>query len=627
MIRWPSGIEQRFENLTTNAFYQIVEPDDSAVATTNEVTQKPLFSKDASTFASFSQTEIEFNDFDRQPLLPNKHSQLGPGIAWADIDSDGDFDCFIGGPRRSPGKLLKNNGDQTFEAVSEDTFEEDLLTEDLGALFLDVDGDKDQDLYVVSGGVECEPGDFVLKDRLYLNDGKGNFTKSEDWLPNIRQSGCGVAATDFDKDGDLDIVIGGRIIPGSYPESPKTYLLENVGDKFEDATEKVAPGLSKCGMVNALVCSDVDGDGWDDLLLATEWGPVRFFKNESGKLVERTDRVGLGSHLGWYNSICGGDVDNDGDIDFVVGNIGLNTKYKATFEKPELLYYGDFEGIGRKRIVEAKYENGVCLPRRGLSCSSHAMPMIKEKTPTYHEFAISSLDSLYTETKLDEATRFEANYLESCILINESQDGEVQFRVQSLPRIAQASPIFGCQLLDVDGDGNLDVYAAQNFYGPQRETGYFDGGVSLLMKGDGTGKLATVDAATSGVVVTGDATSVTVMDLDQDSRPDILVGRNNDSPIVFNNETSGKPNHTVVDLTKHSDSGILFGTRITAKYSDGSKQLSEYRSNNGYLSQSVPQIFIGNGTKKQLVELKIRFPNGNEKVVDLPVKQNQVSSK
>ena len=628
VVHWPSGSMQRFENLKTNSLYKINEPDASESQKANTDESDSMFADDSSKFALIQHQEIEFNDFQRQPLLPNKHSQLGPGLAWADIDGDGDHDCFMGGARIHAGVILKNSGKGNFEKTEQADLESDKLCEDLGALFFDADGDDDQDLYVVSGGVECEPGSSILKDRLYLNDGSGNFSRAVNWLPEIRESGCGIACCDFDRDGDLDLFIGGRIIPGSYPESPKSYLLKNEGDKFIDATDELAAGLSNTGMINAAVWSDVDGDDWSDLLLATEWGPVRFFKNDAGKLTEQTASVGLGKRLGWYNSICGGDIDNDGDIDFVVGNTGLNTKYKATFEKPELLYYGDFEGTGRKRIVEAKYENGVCLPRRGLSCSSHAMPMIKDKTPTYHEFAISSLDDLYTDSKLDEATKFEANSLESCVLINETENGAVKFSFRPLPRLAQASPIFGCQMCDVDGDGNLDVYAVQNFYGPQRETGYFDGGVSLLMMGDGSGDLKPIDAKASGLLISGDATSLTVADLNQDSKPDFVVGKNNASPMLFvSNQTTSKSTHFAVDLTKMTKAKNLFGTKIVAEYSDGSHQLMEYRSNNGYLSQSAPVVFVGKGIARKLAGIKLQFPDGTTDEVSVAAPETQVSSK
>ena len=320
------------------------------------------------------------------------------------------------------------------------------------------------------------------------------------------------------------------------------------------------------------------------MLLTTEWGPVRFFRNDRGVLSDQTDTSGLSERTGWYNSICSGDIDNDGDTDFVIGNFGLNTKYSASKKKPAVMFYGDFEGVGRKRIVEAKFENGECLPRRGLSCSSHAMPMIRDKLPTFHDFALADLAGIYTDEKLDEATRFEVNDLESGVLINESTiEGDVQFKFYPLPRIAQASPIFGCTLNDVDGDGNLDLYVVQNFYGPQRETGYMDGGVSLLFKGDGSGNFQPVDACDSGLVVTGDATSLTAVDLNRDGRVDFVVGRNNSSLLSFVNQIPQTTGAAV-------DQELKIGAKVLLKNPDGTRRLHEITAGGGYLSQSPPEI-------------------------------------
>ena len=629
-IHWPGGSVQELTNLTANRTYRIVQAEQPAEIADANTAAKPIFKKLNNEISKLKHSELNYNDFERQPLLPNKLSELGPGISWGDVDGDGDDDLFIGGAAYSLGQIVMNLGDGKFERKRQSAFEADRRSEDMGSLFLDVDGDQDLDLYVVSGGVECEPGDAVLQDRLYLNDGTGNFEKANGWVPELLESGAAVAAVDFDKDGDLDLVVGGRVIPGSYPEAPRSVLLRNQGDKFEDATDEVAPELAKAGMVTALVWSDIDGDSWSDLLVATDWGPVRVYKNDSGKLKEQTEQAGLSDRLGWYSSICAGDIDNDGDTDFIVGNTGLNTKYKATPEKPELLFYGDFEGVGRKRIVEAKYEGDVCLPRRGLSCSSHAMPMVKEKKPTYHEFAISSLVDIYTDEKLDEATRFEANNLESCILINDSDESSIKFSYRSLPNLAQASPIFGCQLVDVDGDGNLDLYVVQNFYGPQRETGYMDGGVSQLFSGNGKGEFSAVFPAESGLLVTGDATSLTVVDFNGDKRPDFLVGKNNSASECFVNQTEETAFYSLNlarEAKEANDAKVIVGTKVVAQYLDGSKRLHEVRAGEGYLSQSAPVLFLGMGTaKSRLSKLSIQWPDGTTQDRDIQL-ESSVSAK
>ena len=317
---------------------------------------------------------------------------------------------------------------------------------------------------------------------------------------------------------DLDLFVGGRIVPGRYPETPQSQLLRNDQATFQDVAAEA--DLNAIGMVTAVVWTDINADSWPDLVVATEWGPIQVFQNDKGILAKKASSP----QSGWWSSLAAGDLDRDGDIDLVAGNVGLNTKYKASLEKPELLYYGDLDGTGRARILEAKFEGAVCLPHRGYSCSSHAMPVLKSRLTTFHAFASKSLEAIYSAPRLEKAQRFEANTLESGIFLN---DGNGQFTFAPLPRLAQSFPIFGIAMQDFTADGKPDLYLIGNSNSPQRETGNMDGGVSLLLRGDGRGQFDPVWPEESGLVVAGDAKGLAITDLNGDKKPDIVVTLNN----------------------------------------------------------------------------------------------------
>ena len=427
VVEWQGGGVQRFEKLPANRYYFVTEP---AVGVDepnkSQKVQERIFAA-LGLLDDFLHAESPFNDYRRQPLLPHQHSQLGPGLACADVNGDGHVDLFVGGASGQAGQLLMNQGDGTFAPLADALapWSADAECEDMGLLFFDADGDADPDLYIVSGGVECEPGDEVLRDRLYRNDGASGFTKLE--LPDVRDSGSVVTACDIDRDGDLDLFVGSRIVPGRYPLSSGSRLFLNDGTgRFEEAGEPMS-----LGMVTSALWSDVDADGWTDLLVATELGPVRLLRNMEGTLHDDTEAAGLGDRDGWWNSIASGDFDLDGDLDFVVGNLGHNTKYHPSPEKPYLLYFGAFEGAGQRNLIEAKFEGDQLYPMRGKSCSTNAMPHLGEKFPTFHNFAAASLEEIYSETRLDEAQRFEANHTDTGVFLN---DGRGTFEFHALPR-------------------------------------------------------------------------------------------------------------------------------------------------------------------------------------------------
>ncbi|MFT5042883.1 MAG: hypothetical protein ACI8TX_003876, partial [Hyphomicrobiaceae bacterium] len=610
-IDWPSGISQTLKNLDADRTYTITEPDQSGPHETGQ-SIKPLYAKVDPPIGGIHY-ELDFDDYARQPLLPQKYSQLGPGSAWGDIDGDGDDDLFTGQGRGTEGRLYFNDGGK-FVVKSFAPFNLDKECEDMAPVFFDADGDGDRDLYVVSGGVECEPGDKVLRDRLYLNDGNGKFSKAvATALPDVRDSGGVACAADFDRDGDVDLFVGGRVIPGRFPETPASRLLQNDGSgKFNDITPA---SLRATGLVTSALWSDVDNDGWIDLMVTHEWGPVKTFINKRGKLSDATATSGIADLSGWWNSIAAADIDLDGDMDYAVGNVGLNTKYHASTEHPVLLYYGDLDGKGRPKIVEAEYEGSILYPVRGRSCSSEAMPHLKAKFPTFKAFASAALEDIYEEDKLKTAKRLAANTLQSGILINVTKPGGApRFEFRPLPRLAQISPVFGLAFTEADGDGRPDLYLVQNFFGPQRETGRMDGGVSLLLLNHPTG-FEPMWPNHSGLVVAGDATSLSVTDLNDDGLADFHIGINDDAPLAFAATAHAGMDTLCLQLQGKTGNPDAIGARVSVILKDGGlRQTQQISAGGGYLSQSSPRLFFGLGeTRRSGTErIEVTWPSGNK---------------
>ena len=618
VVEWPSGHVQSFGELPVDRYYTITERDQppkalSPAATDDARGGKTWFAR-SDALAGYEHQERAYDDYARQPLLPHKHSQLGPGAAWGDVDGDGDEDVFLSGTARlQPGRLYINQGNGTFRWSSQERVQPFLdhgRSEGLAPLFLDADSDGDLDLFVANGSVECDPDDESLRDRLFNNDGRGQFSHAPaSAVPDVRASAGAAAAADFDRDGDLDLFVGGRIVPGRYPLPAESQLLRNDGGTFTNVIGEAAAGLRFSGLVTGAVWSDANNDGWLDLVVTHEWGPVKLLLNNGGtQLVDATQQAGLSDRVGWYNGVAARDLDNDGDIDYVVTNFGLNTKYHATAEQPSLLYYGDFEGTGKFSLVEAEFEDETLFPIRGKSCSTHAMPSLAEKFTTYRDFALADLSQIYTQKCLTDAHRLAATSLESGVLIN---DGAAHFEFVPLPHLAQAAPGFGIVLTEVDGDGVADLYVAQNFFSPQVETGRMDGGLSLLLRGNGDGTFEPVWPAESGLIVHQDAKSLTTTDLNADGWPDFLVGINNGPPHVYIHQGGANGRVLTVRLEGRAGNAEGVGARVTLHLDDGRQQTAEVHSGGGYLSQSTRMLTFGLGTDGKPATLEVRWPDGS----------------
>ena len=626
-VEWPGGIKQSFKDLAAGSHYVVSQSKETSLPEEEKkkTGAEPMFAS-VKSIKSASHKETFFNDFALQPLLPNKLSHLGPGIAVGDTDGDGNDEIVLGSAR-SGSLAIHHEPERSMSWKEISASSAHSSSEDMSSLLFDADLDGDADLFVVSGGVESEAEE--LKDRLYLNDGKGAYEHApEGTLPDLMVSGSVASAADFDRDGDLDIFVGGRLRPGKYPTGPKSTLLLNETVKggkvlFTDRTKQICPGIENCGMVTSALWSDANGDGWVDLLLSIEWGPVRIFINNEGKLKETTQSSGLQEYSGWWNGLAGRDLDGDGDIDYVATNFGLNTKYHPSKKKPSRIYYGTFGESPIPRIVEAKVAEDCILPVRGKSCSQNAMPFVKEKFNTYHKFASATLTDIYTQTALQKSESFEVNYLKSVVFIN---DGKANFKAVPLPELSQIAPGFGVIATEVNGDGKADIYLVQNFYHPQRETGRMAGGMSVLLLGDGSGSFNEVWPDRSGLTVPEDARGLASFDLNDDGWVDFAVGINDGKMKLFENKVGSNSGHKsfMIQLSEGPGNPTGVGSKVSVELTDGSSQTDEVRAGGSYLSQSSSGLFFGLSAGNKVKNIKVRWPDGEKTTHQYPSGKHKV---
>lgn len=488
-VFWPDGRYTRMENVAADQRLRI-EGSEATANAPIEMVRAGLFGgvTPEESGIDYIHREQVYDDFASEILLPHKQSQLGPMIATGDANGDGRDDFYIGGGLDTPGAVYVQGADGRFTRVSQPTWQVDRQHEDMGALFFDADGDGDQDLYVVSGGNERGHLPAQMQDRLYLNDGQANFSRAAAALPVMPSSGMRVAGWDVDGDGDTDLFVGGRAKPGAYPVPDRSYFLRNDGGVFMDVTAQWAPDLLAPGMVSDVLFTDFDGDEDRDLILVGEWMKISMFEHIMTKdgfmYVDKTEEMGLQNSSGWWNRIAAGDFNGDGRMDYSVGNLGLNSKFKASVKKPVHVWYSDFDGNGTGDIVLGKLQNDICYPVRGRECSSEQMPFIKDKFPTYKGFAEASIEDIYSKDKLDAALHFSAVEMRTSVMI---QQADGTFSLEPLPIETQFSPVNGIIVMDIDGDGNEDLVTAGNNFETEVETVRYDAGVGTCLLGDGKG--------------------------------------------------------------------------------------------------------------------------------------------
>ncbi|MEI6865205.1 VCBS repeat-containing protein [Flavicella sp.] len=463
--------------------------------------------------------ENDYDDFRDQILLPHKLSTEGPCIAVADVNNDGYEDFFIGGATGQSGKLFLQNKDKTFSEFFLPVLKKDKGYEDTASVFFDADNDGDFDLYVVSGGNEFAENSMAYQDRLYWNDGKGGFAK-EKKLPLTNTSGGTVIPLDFDGDGDLDLFIGGRLVPKKYPKAPRSFLLENKNGIFINVTRKLAPELEYLGMITDATFVDINKDGEKELLVVGEWMPVVVFEKLDG-VYRKKEIEGLEKTEGWWNCISPVDLDMDGDFDFVLGNLGLNYKFKASKEKPFYVFASDYDSNGSNDVFLAKNYKNKIVPIRGKECSTQQLPGLSKKFKSYGQFAKADLSELLGDVNNSQEKR-EAYVFESVSIMNNSG----VFEIKPLPNRAQFSTVQSLLIDDFTGDGVVDVFAVGNKFNIEIETTRADASIGVLLEGDTLGGLSALSALQSGVFLPQNVKCLQSICLGKNGKG-VLVGVNN----------------------------------------------------------------------------------------------------
>jgi hypothetical protein len=525
-VQWPDGKCQTLEGVKADQVitlnYDEAAPNVDCIKKTVQYNICSDYTKQSG--INFKHTENNFDDYKVQVLLPHNMSQWGPHISKADINNDKIEDFFVGGAAGQEGAVYIQNSNMTFSRMPEPAFSSDKKFEDIGSAFFDADKDGDLDLYVVSGGYEFGPTGNMYQDRLYLNDGKGNFTKSIS-LPSISSSGSCIIPVDIDGDGDLDLFRGGRQVGSEYPKPAQSYFMRNDNGTFVDVSAEMLPNKGVLGMVTDAEAVDLNDDKRLDLLVTGEWMPLTFLINEGGKFIDRTKDMGFEGSTGWWFSIEKGDFNNDGKPDFVVGNLGTNYKYKASKEKPIDIYGNDFDDNGKFDIVLGYLLDGTdMVPIRGRQCSSEQIPSIKEKFKSYNDFAKANLVDVYGKENLDKSIHYRVTNFKSGILMNK---GGGKFELQYFSNDEQIAPIMGVQVTDINGDNNQDIVIGGNLFVSEVETGRADAGKGRILIGDGKGNFKPLSVMQSGLYIPNDIRDIKLINTATLDVSLLLVANNN----------------------------------------------------------------------------------------------------
>ncbi|HEY3406051.1 MAG TPA: VCBS repeat-containing protein [Ohtaekwangia sp.] len=574
-VLWPGEKIQVIRNIPVDQTILVKKSDAVASPALHTPAATRLTESHKALGIQYRHREEEFVDFlQGQFLLPHKHSQGGPGLTVGDVNGDGLDDFIIGGSAGKRAKIFLQQSNGSFKTDSLQA----KVAEDMGVLLFDADNDGDQDLYCVSGSSEFKGDKINYQDRFYRNSGKGKFEYDASALPELTNSGSCVVANDFDRDGDLDLFVGGRVVPMRYPEAPESYLLVNRGDgKFDNQTAKFSSVLGGTGLVTSAIWSDVNNDEWADLVVVGEWMPITFFINNRGKSFTL---LTLENSAGWWNSISGGDFDNDGDIDYIAGNLGRNSIYKASVDEPVTIYAKDFDNNGSVDPILCRYIQGKEYPVHPREALTGQIVSLRFVVQRYAQYGGMSIHDLFTKEKFENSIVLKSTMFSSVYIQN---NGNNKFEIKSLPAEAQFSPMFGIVITDLDEDGNLDMLSVGNSYASEVLSGYYDAGIGNYLQGDGKGNFKAVPVTQSGFFVDGDAKAMAKL-ISKEGKELLLVTQNRDSLNVFM-QTVRKESGTdsVVRINADVDYAII-------ELANGKKRKEEFYRGSGYLSSSSRAI-------------------------------------
>ena len=607
-IVWPDGNTQVLQNIEADQLLKINYNDAKVPQPTDEALKKDkgqkYFKKITSGLGiSYKHYEMDQIDYYIQRTLPHKFSQSGPGLAVGDINGDDLEDFIAGGSSFYNATIFTQNINGKF-IQSELVKGIEKYNEDEGFLLFDADNDNDLDLYVVSGSYESPAGNERYKDRLYLNDGKGNFSLSAGLIPDETTSGSCVRAADFDGDGDLDLFVGGRVITGSYPFSPPSYILRNDGGKFTDVTKEICSSLSAGGMISDAIWTDYDNNGTVDLITVGEFMAITIYKN-TGSVLIKAKNTGIEKYSGWWNSITGADFDKDGDIDYVVGNLGLNNNYNISIEEPLRVYAKDFDNNGSIDAILSCYFKSntgemVEYPVHSLDMLSGQIPNLKNQFPSYSKYGETTMKQLLSLYNTDSLLQLEANYPYTSYMEN---TGNGKFKLRALPLVTQYAPVNGLQTDDINNDGNLDLILVGNDFGNEIISGRYDALNGAVLLGDGKGEFSSLSSMQSGFLVPGDAKALSR--LSSKANEMFIATQNKDSLMIFVKNVKADPERKIYKpLSSDSWAELV--------YKNGQTEKVEFYFGAGYLTQSTRTISIPGNVEK----LVIHGFNGKTRNID-----------